>query len=64
MKRSFDTHTNVPATDRKFRLEDEHLLAKNKEEVALNPHTLAPEHHDKHDHGEAQDAAKKRTSTS
>jgi hypothetical protein len=63
MKPSFNTHTNVPAPDRKFRPEDEHLLAKDKQEIALNPHTLAPEHHDKHDHGEAQDA-KKRSSTS
>ena len=33
-----DQRTGPPATDKKFRQEDKHILAKNKEEVALSPH--------------------------
>jgi len=39
MKPSYDEQrTNPPATDRKFREDDEHLLARNKEDVSLSPH--------------------------
>lgn len=39
MKPSYnDERVNPPATDRKFRQDDEHLLARDKEEVALPPH--------------------------
>jgi hypothetical protein len=39
MKPSYDEQRkHAPATDRKFRSEDEHLLAREKEDVALSPH--------------------------
>ena len=33
MKPSFEGQRSVPSTDQKFRPKDEHLLAKNKEEL-------------------------------
>jgi hypothetical protein len=38
MKPSFTEQRDVPATDRKFRQDDEHLRARDKEDVALSPH--------------------------
>ena len=39
MKPSYtEQRKNPPRTDRKFREEDEHLLARDKEDVALSPH--------------------------
>ena len=45
MKPSYtEQRRNEPRTDRKFRAEDEHLIARDKEDVALSPHgdKLAP----------------------
>lgn len=47
MKPSWDEQRrNEPRTDRKFRAEDEHLAAENKEEVAKSHHgdKLAPDY--------------------
>lgn len=39
MKPSYDDERiNPSATDRKFREDDKHLLARDKEDVALSPH--------------------------
>jgi len=37
-KPSFTEQKNVPNTDRKFRADDQHLVAREKEDVALSPH--------------------------
>jgi hypothetical protein len=49
MKPSYDEQRkNAPATDRKFRENDEHLVARNKEDVALSPHgDKVQQHRDK-----------------
>ena len=60
MKSGHNDKHRIP-TDRKFQPQDEHLLALDKEEIASNPHQLTPGRHDKHDHGEAEDAAKARS---
>ena len=38
MKPSFDGQRSVPSTDQKFRPTDEHLIAKNKEELEKSEH--------------------------
>ena len=39
MKPSYDDErVNPSTTDRKFRQDDQHLLARDKEDVALSPH--------------------------
>lgn len=51
MKPSWDEQRrNEPRTDRKFRAEDEHLVAEDKEEVAKSHHgdKLEPQNHQKH----------------
>lgn len=63
MKPSFTNQKNPPATDQKFRPQDEHVLAENKEEIA----NLVPENKeevakinqgDKLEPGHGQDGAR------
>ena len=59
MKSGHNDKHRIP-TDRKFQPQDEHLLSIDKEEIASNPHRLTSDYLNKHDHGEAEDAAKAR----
>ena len=55
MKPSFTNQKTVPATDRKFRPEDEHLIAEDKSEVNKINHgdkMEAVTRHDKDNHPE------------
>ena len=51
---------NEPVTDRKFRTEDEHLAAENKEEVAKSHHgdKLAPDY--RHEPGDDKNEQEER----
>ena len=50
MKPSFTNQKQVPATDRKFRPTDEHLIAEDKEEVNKINHGDKMEALESHDH--------------
>ena len=55
MKPSFTEQRDVPVTDRKFRQNDEHLVARDKEDVVMSAHNRKKEHEKRDDRSKFDD---------